>query len=179
MEKRIQSFSDFTKSNTVNEGDGFGTYPFLLMKEGDIYNYLFQLELENGSQKGFMLVVGKYSQYENMEGPKNSYAVLSVNEVAPEIIEDIAIKKSEVPDLNDQKFSLKDNDLSRFLEQISKALLNYLEKNPKVIRIFDEMQDNIDIENYEEMLKSVLISFLGPEWSMQEGSHKGTFIISR
>lgn len=179
MEKRIQSFSDFTKSNTVNEGDGFGTYPFLLMKEGDIYNYLFQLELENGAQKGFMLVVGKYSQYENMEGPKNSYAILNVNEVAPEIIEDIAIKKSEVPDLNNQKFSLKDNDLSRFLEQISKALLNYLEKNPKVIRIFDEMQDNADIENYEEMLKSVLISFLGPEWAMQEGSHKGTFIISR
>jgi len=179
VEKRIQSFSDFTKSNTVNEGDGFGTYPFLLMKEGDIYNYLFQLELENGAQKGFMLVVGKYSQYENMEGPKNSYAILNVNEVAPEIIEDIAIKKSEVPDLNNQKFSLKDNDLSRFLEQISKALLNYLEKNPKVIRIFDEMQDNADIENYEEMLKSVLISFLGPEWAMQEGSHKGTFIISR
>jgi len=179
VEKRIQSFSDFTKSNTVNEGDGFGTYPFLLIKEGDIYNYLFQLELENGAQKGFMLVVGKYSQYENMEGPKNSYAILNVNEVAPEIIEDIAIKKSEVPDLNNQKFSLKDNDLSRFLEQISKALLNYLEKNPKVIRIFDEMQDNADIENYEEMLKSVLISFLGPEWAMQEGSHKGTFIISR
>jgi len=114
-----------------------------------------------------------------MEGPKNSYAILNVNEIAPEIIEDIAIKKSEIPDLNDAKFTLKDNDLSRFLEQVSKALLNYLEKNPKVIRIFDEMQDNMDIENYEEMVKSVLLSFLGPEWSMQEGSHKGTFIISR
>lgn len=179
MEKRIQNFSDFIKSNPVNEGDGFGTFPFLLIKEGDIYNYLFQLELENGAQKGFMLVVGKYSQYESMEGPKNSYAVLNINEIAPEIIEDIAIKKSEVPDLNNQKFTLKDNDLSRFLEQISKALLNYLEKNPKVIRIFDEMQDNVEIENYEEMLKSVLLSFLGPEWAMQEGSHKGTFIISR
>jgi hypothetical protein len=179
VEKRIQNFSDFLKSSSVNEGDGFGTFPFLLVKDGDIYNYLFQLELENGSQKGFMLVVGKYSQYETMEGPKNSYAILNVNEIAPEIIEDIAIKKSEIPDLNDVKFTLKDNDLSRFLEQVSKALLNYLEKNPKVIRIFDEMQDNMDIENYEEMVKSVLLSFLGPEWSMQEGSHKGTFIISR
>jgi len=179
VEKRIQNFSDFLKSSSVNEGDGFGAFPFLLVKDGDIYNYLFQLELENGSQKGFMLVVGKYSQYETMEGPKNSYAILNVNEIAPEIIEDIAIKKSEIPDLNDVKFTLKDNDLSRFLEQVSKALLNYLEKNPKVIRIFDEMQDNMDIENYEEMVKSVLLSFLGPEWSMQEGSHKGTFIISR
>jgi len=179
VDKRIQTFSDFLKASSINEGDGFGTYPFLLIKDGDIYNYLFQLELENGSQKGFMLVVGKYSQYETMEGPKNSYAVLNINEIAPEIIEDIAIKKSEIPDLNDAKFNLKDNDLSRFLEQISKALLNYLEKNPKVIRIFDEMQDNMDIENYEEMVKSVLLSFLGPEWAIQEGSHKGTFIISR
>ena len=46
MEKRIQNFSDFLKSNPVNEGDGFGTFPFLLIKDGDIYNYLFQLELE-------------------------------------------------------------------------------------------------------------------------------------
>jgi len=61
VEKRIQNFSDFLKSSSVNEGDGFGTFPFLLVKDGDIYNYLFQLELENGSQKGFMLVVGKYS----------------------------------------------------------------------------------------------------------------------
>lgn len=179
MDKKIQNFTDFLKSNRVNEGDGFGTFPFLLMKDGDIYNYLFQLELENGEQKGFMFVVGKYSKYESMEGPKNSYAVMSINEISPEVIEDIAIKKSDVPDLNDQKFSLKDNNLSRFLEQISKALMNYLEKNPKVVRIFDEMQDNMDIENYEDMTKSVLLSFLGPEWSMQEGSHKRTFIFSR
>ena len=179
MDKKIQNFTDFLKSNKVNEGDGFGTFPFLLMKDGDIYNYQFQLELENGEQKGFMLVVGKYSKYESMEGPKNSYAVMNINEISPEVIEDIAIKKSDVPDLNDQEFSLKDNNLSRFLEQISKALTNYLEKNPKVVRIFDEMQDNMDIENYEDMTKSVLLSFLGPEWSMQEGSHKGTFIFSR
>ncbi len=179
MKRKINSFSDFIKESLVNEGDGFGTYPFLLVRDGDIYNYLFQLELENGSQRGFMLSVGKYSQYEIMEGPKNSYAVLNVNEISPEIIEDIAIKKSEVPEFNDAKFKLKDNDLSRFLEQVAKALQNYLEKNPKVIRIFDEMQDNLEIENYEDVVKSILISFLGPEWSMQEASHKGTFVFSR
>lgn len=179
MKAKIFNFSDFLKESKVNEGDGFGTYPFLLVRDGDIYNYLFQLDLENGAQKGFMLSVGKYSQYEIMEGPKNSYCVLNVNEIAPEIIEDIAIKKAEIPEFNDVKFKLKDNDLSRFLEQVSKAILNYLEKNPKVIRIFDEMQDNLDIENYEESVKSVFISFLGPEWSMQEASHKGTFVFSR
>lgn len=179
MDKKIQNFTDFIKKSKINEGDGFGTFPFLLIKSGDIYNYLFQLELENGEQKGFMVVIGKYSKYESAEGPKNSYAVINVNEISTEIIEDIAIKKSDIPDLNDQKFELKDNNLSRFLEKIAKSVINYLEKNPKVVRIFDEMQDNLDIENYEDMVKSVLLSFLGPEWSMQEGSHKGTFIFSR
>ena len=179
MKRKIYSFSDFVAESRVNEGDGFGTFPFLLVKDGDVFHYLFQLELENGAQKGFMLNIGKYSQYEIMEGPKNSYAVLNVNEISPEVIEDIAIKKSDIPETNDQKFKLKDNDLSRFLEQVSKALQNYLEKNSKVIRIFDEMNDNLEIENYEESIKSVLISFLGPEWSMQEASHKGTFVFKR
>lgn len=179
MNKKIYSFSDFVTDKKVNEGDGFGTFPFLLVKDGDVFHYLFQLELENGMQRGFMLNVGKYSKYEIMEGPKNSYAVLNINEIAPEIIEDIAIKKSDIPAANDSKFKLKDNNLSRLLEQVSKALQNYLEKNSKVIRIFDEMQDNLDIENYEESIKSVIISFLGPEWSMQEASYKGTFVFNR
>jgi hypothetical protein len=114
-----------------------------------------------------------------MEGPKNSYAVLNVNEIAPEIIEDIAMGKAEIPEMSDGKFRLRDNDMSRYFEQISKAILSYLEKNPKVIRIFDEMQDHLEVENYGENMKSILLSFIGPEWSIQEGSHEGTFIISR
>ena len=146
---KLKKFQDFVDSK-INESDGFGTYPFLLKKEGDLYYYFYQLELENGGQKGFMLVVGKYSKYETLEGPKNSHAVLNINEISPEIIEDIAINKEDIPEINEEKFSLSDNNLSRFMEQISKCLDNYLNKNPKVVRIFDEMSDNLEIENYEE-----------------------------
>jgi hypothetical protein len=145
---KLKKFQDFVDSK-INESDGFGTYPFLLKKEGDLYYYFYQLELENGGQKGFMLVVGKYSKYETLEGPKNSHAVLNINEISPEIIEDIAINKEDIPEINEEKFSLSDNNLSRFMEQISKCLDNYLNKNPKVVRIFDEMSDNLEIENYD------------------------------
>jgi hypothetical protein len=178
VEKRIRNFADFVGSR-IDEGDGFGTLPFLQKRDGDLFYYFFQLELENGGQKGIMFMIGKYSQYETMEGPKNSYAVLNVNEIAPEIIEDIAMGKAEIPEMSDGKFRLRDNDMSRYFEQISKAILSYLEKNPKVIRIFDEMQDHLEVENYGENMKSILLSFIGPEWSIQEGSHEGTFIISR
>jgi hypothetical protein len=175
---KLKKFQDFVNSQ-INESDGFGTYPFLLKKEGDLYYYFYQLELENGGQKGFMLVVGKYSKYETLEGPKNSHAVLNINEISPEIIEDIAINKEDIPEINEEKFSLSDNNLSRFMEQISKCLDNYLNKNPKVVRIFDEMSDNLEIENYEEYFRSIVLSNLGKDWSMQDGSTKEVFIISR
>lgn len=175
---KLKKFQDFLNSK-INESDGFGTYPFLLKKEGDLHYYFYQLELENGGQKGFMLVVGKYSKYETLEGPKNSHAVLNINEISPEIIEDIAINKEDIPEINEEKFSLDGNNLSRFMEQISKCLDNYLNKNPKVVRIFDEMSDNLEIENYEEYFRSIVLSNLGKDWSMQDGSTKEVFVISR
>jgi hypothetical protein len=102
-----------------------------------------------------------------------------VNQISPEIIQDVAIGKAELPMVNEEKFTLSGNDLSRFFEQISKAILNYLEKNPKVIRIFDEMETNLDIDNYEENMRSILLSYIGPEWSIQTGSREKTYIISR
>lgn len=178
MGQNIKNFIEFYNAS-LNERDGFGTYPFLLKKEGDIYFYLFQLELESGGQKGFMVSLGKYSKYENLEGPKNSHAVISVNEISTEIIEDVAIDKEEIPEFNEEKFTLKDNNLSRFFEQISKCLANYLNKNSKVVRIFDEMQDNIDIEDYQDYFRSIVLASLGKEWSMQEGAQKEVLIISR
>jgi len=175
--KKIISYSEF--NNLINEGDGFGTLPFLFRRDGDIFYYFFQLEREKGGQDGYSFMVGKYSEYENLEGPKNSHAVLNVNKIGSEIIEDIAINKESLPEYNKEKFKLEGNDLSRFFEQIGKCLNNYLEKNPKVVRMVDEMHDNLDINDYAEYAKSMLLSFLGPEWSMQDGSHKGIFILNR
>lgn len=177
MEKRIKSYGQFL--DHLKETDGFGTEPFLFRRDGDMFYYFFQLDLEEGGQNGYVMFIGKYSEYETLEGPKNSHAVLNVNEIGSEVIEDIAINKATLPQINDEKFKLEGNDLSRFFEQINRCINNYLEKNPKVIRMVDEMHDSLDIENYEEFAKSMLISALGPEWAMQEGSHRGIYILSR
>ena len=81
--------------------------------------------------------------------------------------------------LNNTTFKLIDNELSRFLEQCGKAVASYLEQNPKVVRFYDEMQDNLDAKNYLEYLKSVLVGSLGGEWTAQEGSNKKVVVISR
>lgn len=178
--EHIKSFGEFTRSQRILEADGFGTLPYLEKKDGNVYYYFFKLDSEKDkSQKGYMLTIGKYSQYEDTPGAKNSYSVLNVNEIGVEVIDDIAIDKKDIPNLNDTSFQLTDNELSRFFEQCSKAVSDYLEQNPKVVRFYDEMQDNLDAKNYLEYLKSVLVGKLGGEWTAQEGSNKKVVVISR
>ena len=182
----IKNFEDFSKHISgfdVNESDGFGTSPFLLKKIQDIYHYFFNIDKESGAgQIGYHVVMGKYSNLEVIEGPKNSYCVVTINQVSPEIIEDIAVDKKEIPSPSNEKFELSGNEVSRLMESLSKCLLNYLEMNPKISRIYDEMQENLDFKgdgNYMEFMKSIIISYLGDNWKIQEGVSKKSLIISR
>jgi len=177
---KVKNFEEFTQIYGVLEADGFGTLPYLEKRDGNVYYYFFKLDAEKGgSQKGYMITIGKYSQYEDTPGAKNSYAVLNANEIGVELIDDIAIDKKDIPNLNDTVFKLSEGELSRFLEQTSKAISDYLEQNPKVTRFYDEMQDNLDTSNYLEYVKSVLGGKLGGEWTAQEGSNKKVIVISR
>jgi hypothetical protein len=125
--------------------------------------------------------LGKYSELQETPGPKNSYAVIRINEIAEQIIEDLAIDKAEVPLLNKEKFSVDGNMASRLLEVVAKAILDYLQKNPSVIRFFDEIQVNAEFpdRNYFDDMKTTATQFLGPDWKVQEGINSESLIVSR
>jgi hypothetical protein len=167
----------------MNESDGFGTSPFLLEKSGDVYHYFFNIDQESSEdQMGFHLIVGKYSDNEVIEGPKNSYCVLTLNQIASEVIDDIAVEKEEIPQTNKEKFKMGGNEISRLMESVFKCVNSYLEANSKVIRIYDEMQDNLEFDGkgeYMEYMKSIAISQLGGNWSIQQGATQKSIIISR
>jgi hypothetical protein len=177
---KIATFGQFV--NKMNESDGFGTSPFLMKKVSDLYHYFFNLDMEDDTVRGYHLIMGKYSDNETIEGPKNSYMVLTLNEISPEVIEDIAVDKEDIPQINKDKFKMGSNELSRLMEYVYKCVSNYMEVNPKVTRIYDEIQDNLQYDgkgSYMEYMKSISISQLGDSWSVQEGSDKNSIIISR
>ena len=186
MSRIISTFNQFKineEAKEMYEADGFGTSAFLLRKVSDVYHYFFNIEEENEEDvKGYHLIIGKYSNLEVIEGPKNSYCVLTLNEISPEMIEDVAVDKEDVPNSNTMKFKAGGNEVSRLMEYVSKCLSNYLELNPKTIRIYDEIQENLEFDGkgeYMEFMKSIVISYLGSGWSVQNGPSKKSVLISR
>jgi len=181
MTTRIKNFEQFIQP--IIESDGFGTSPFLLEKVEGIYHYFFNIDKEEGGDTdGFHLILGKYSEKEIIEGAKNSYCVLTLNEISPELIEDIAIDKSKIPVKNSEVFKLSENELSRLLQSVYRCVSNYLEVNPKVTRIYDEVQDNLEFTgegSYLEFMKSISLSQIGTGWSVQQGNNKKTILLSR
>jgi len=180
--RQIKNFEEFLGSG-VFESDGYGTSPFLMKKESGIYNYFFYIDTdEKEVQDAFRLMIGKYSDHQNISGAKNSYCVLSINKISHEVLEDIAVDKIELPIPSDSKFKVTGEMVSRLFEVISKCVLDYLEQNPKVSRIYDEIQDNLVFTgegSYIEFMKSIVISYLGEDWSVQEGVDKKSVLISR
>ena len=175
--KNILYFKNWEK---LNEGDGFGTSPFLLKKEKDTYNYFFNLEGKD-EDEGYHLIIGKYSEKEVISGSKNSYCVLGLYKIAHELIDDIAVDKEAIPSSNNEKFKADANQTSRILECVANCVLDYLEKNSKVSRIYDEIQENLYFKgkgSYLEYMKSVIGPVIG-DWAIQEGSDKNSVLISR
>lgn len=178
----IKKFNEFLDSG-VFESDGYGTSPFLMRKESGIYNYFFYIDTdEKDVQEAFRLMIGKYSDHQNISGAKNSYCVLSINKISHELLDDIAVEKIDIPLPAEDNFKVKGEMVSRLFEVISKCILDYLEQNPKVSRIYDEIQDNLIFSGegtYMEFMKSIIISYLGEDWSIQDGIDKKSVLISR
>lgn len=177
----IKKFNEFLEH--VFESDGFGTKPFLLKKEKGVSNYLFYIDTgEEGKQDAFRLMIGKYSDHQVIDRAKNSYCVLTLNKISSEQLEDISISKADLPPSNSEEFKMSENEVSRLFETVSKCIQDYLEYNPKVSSIYDEIQDNLVFTGegtYMEFMKSIVITYLGEDWNVQEGVDKNSVLISR
>jgi hypothetical protein len=172
--KHIKLFEQF-----LNE-DGYGRDFFVKKKEGKLYQYFFKIEGEE-DDLGFVVNLGKLSRNITIESAENSYAVLSVEPIKESVMDDYLVKDSDFKSREDDIFILTKSELMRFYNIVGECIKDYLQSNPKVSIIYDEMPLNIDMdfEEYMEKAKSLMGEWSYDKWSIQQGPESKIVIYSR
>jgi len=172
--KHIKLFEQF-----LNE-DGYGRDFFVKKKEGKLSQYFFKIEGEE-DELGFVVNLGKLSRNITIESAENSYAVLSVEPIRESVMDDYLVKDSDFKSREDDVFILTKSELMRFYKIAGECIKDYLQSNPKVSIIYDEMPLNIDMdfEEYMEKAKSLMDEWSYDKWSIQEGPESKIVIYSR
>jgi hypothetical protein len=172
--RHIKLFEQF-----LNE-DGYGRDFFVKKKDGKLSQYFFKIDGEDESL-GFVVNLGKLSRNITIESSENSYAVLSVEPISENVMDDYLVKDSDFKSREDDTFMLTKSEYMRFYKIVSECIKDYLQSNPKVSIIYDEIPLNLDMdfEEYFDGVKSLIDEWSYGKWSSQEGAAKKTLIYSK
>ena len=172
--KHIKLYEQF-----LNE-DGYGRDFFVKEKEGKVYRYFFKIEGEE-KELGFLVNIGKLSRNVNIESAENSYCVISVQPMSEEVMDDHLANDSDYRSKEDIEFKLTKSEFMRFYKIVGECIKDYLQNNPKVSSIYDEITLNVemDLSEYKESVKNLMSSWSYGKWSIQDGSSSKTIIYSK
>ena len=104
----MKFLTDF-KNFSLNEDEeaGYGNDYFVDKKIGKNYNYYFKInESGDGEERGIVFKVGKFSKSELIEDAEKSYCVVSIEEMAPNDMDDYLVNEVEYESDTDKTFSL-------------------------------------------------------------------------
>jgi hypothetical protein len=163
----------------LNE-DGYGRDYFVKKKEGKILKYFFKVEGEEKTL-GFLLEIGKLSRKVNVEGAENSYCVLSIEPMNENIMDDYLVNDSDYKSREDDTFKLTKSEFMRLYKIVGECIKDYLQNNPKVSMIYDELTLNLekDFEDYTSDIKNLISGWSYGRWSVQEGPTSNILVYSK
>jgi hypothetical protein len=172
--KHIKLYEHF-----LNE-DGYGRDYFVKKKEGKVYRYFFKIEGEE-SELGFLVEIGKLSRLVNIDGAENSYGVLSVQPMKVSIMDDYLVNDSDFKSREDDTFTLEKSEFMRFYKILGECIKDYLQNNPKVSIIYDQIMLNLEkeTEEYKDAVKNLMSGWSYGKWSLQDGSSPNIVMYSR
>ena len=162
------------------EEDGFGRDFFVKKKEGKVSKYFFKIEGEE-DDLGFIINIGKLSRGASIDESENSYCVISVEPIKVSVLDDFLVKDTDYKSREDENFDLTRSEFMRFYKIMSEAIKDYLQNNPKVSKIYDEilMNVNMDLSEYEDRARSLMDEWSYEKWSIQEGPEERTLLYTR
>jgi len=160
--------------------DGFGKDYFQIEKVEKSLHYFFKTG-EGDLARGFICKIGKFSSSSVIEEAENTYGVITIEEMNPNTMDDHLVNDAEYKTRADESFSLTDDELNKVLDITSQAIKDYLSKNPKVNKIYDECLNNIDMspDSYKSIVFSRMDDWSHGQWSHQDGSNNKTILFSK
>lgn len=163
--KRIHDFRGFV-NESLHEDAGYGEESFFHVKEGDVDHYLFKVELDNDTNRCFAITVGKFAKFAQPTEAKNSYSVTGIVELTEDEL-DQAVADEGKYEPNDKLIEVDGDVLRSIMDILAKVIDHHLQDDPKVTRIYDEMQITLKADGYNDALKDSAAGWAG-EWSFQE-----------
>lgn len=173
--KHIKLFENF-----LMEEDGFGRDFFVKKKAGKMSQYFFKVEGEEESL-GFLVTIGKLSRNISIDSAENSYGVISVEPMKESVMDDYLVKETDFKSREDDTFPLTKSEYMRFYKIVSECIKDYLQNNPKVTKLYDEIPLNLEMElnEYMDQVRSLMDDWSYNKWSLQEGPSEKTVIYTR
>lgn len=165
----------------LNESEGFGNSYFQVKKMDKAYYYFFKIGDQSDKERGFIIKAGKFSKNNVISAAESSYAVLSIEEMDPNDMDAYLVNESPYKSKEDDKFTLTNDELNKIYQILGKIWDDYLQKNPKVVNIYDEFLENLDMDKKEYLnFSSNNISiWTKGRWKPQNSGDSGDILYTK
>lgn len=178
--KFLKRFDGYNNQPAINEEAGYGNDYFVDEKVEKSQYYFFKIG-EGEEEIGLILKIGKFSKSGVISENEKNYGVIHIEQINPDDMDDYLVNDSEYMSREDEVFSIPNETLSQAFVIITKALDSYLEKNPKVTKIYDEMLENLDMshEEYLDFISPKIRVWSKGRWKIQEGTSDKVVIYTK
>ena len=160
--------------------DGYGKNYFFAEKTEKAIFYYFKIN-EGDDQKGYILKISKNCVLTTPEGSENSYGCLRIEPISIPTMDDHLANETEFKRREDDMIEIEDGELPRIYKIVSEAIEDYLQKNPKVTTIYDEMLLNLSYpsKKYKREVESMMLEWSHGKWAFQDGPEKKILIYQK
>lgn len=175
----MKFIKDF-KAYKINEEAGYGNDYFVDQKVEKSQYYFFKVG-EGEDEIGLIVKIGKFAKSAIISENEKSYGVIHIEPIDVNDMDDYLVNDSEYRSREDDKFSIPSDLLAQTFDIIEKAMDNYLEKNPKVTKFYDEMLENLEMtpEEYTSFVTPKIEDWSEGRWSVQSGSTQSVLIYMK
>lgn len=161
---KVLNFNDFLFEAEEN---GYGQQPFFFAVNGDTANYFFKIK--DGQQTHALVVsIGKFAKTIQPTEQKTDFGVLGITSLTEDDLDQAVVDKGKFT-TNEEVVTANESFTGKFLEHLALVIEDYLQKNPKVTKFYDEMQMSFQAPDYDNKFSVSLSKWPGGNeaWKLQ------------